>query len=100
MSERIIESGDIRLCTEHFGREGDAPVLMLMGAASSMMGWPDGLMDQLARTGRFVIRYDHRDTGRSSHGCAWAVRGGRSTRPGCGREQYRTTGARSRLHVH
>ncbi|QDE69981.1 acetyltransferase [Myxococcus xanthus] len=73
MSERIIESGDIRLCTEHFGREGDAPVLMLMGAASSMLGWPDGLMEQLARTGHFVIRYDHRDTGRSSHGVPGAT---------------------------
>ena len=30
-----------------------------------MLWWPDGLCRMLAEPGRFVIRYDQRDTGRS-----------------------------------
>jgi pimeloyl-ACP methyl ester carboxylesterase len=30
-----------------------------------MLAWGDGFADRLASAGRFVIRYDHRDTGRS-----------------------------------
>jgi pimeloyl-ACP methyl ester carboxylesterase len=33
---------------------------------ASMLWWPDGLCAALARAGRFVIRYDNRDTGRST----------------------------------
>ena len=36
-----------------------------MGAASSGLGWPEPLVDALAAHHR-VIRYDHRDTGRST----------------------------------
>jgi pimeloyl-ACP methyl ester carboxylesterase len=31
-----------------------------------MLWWPDALCSQLAASGRFVIRYDHRDTGEST----------------------------------
>ncbi len=30
-----------------------------------MLGWEDGFCERLAAGSRFVIRYDHRDTGRS-----------------------------------
>jgi pimeloyl-ACP methyl ester carboxylesterase len=38
---------------------------MIMGAAASMVWWPDGLCERLAAGGRYVIRYDNRDTSRS-----------------------------------
>jgi pimeloyl-ACP methyl ester carboxylesterase len=41
---------------------------MIMGATASMLWWPDDLCRTLAATGRFVIRYDNRDTGRSTTG--------------------------------
>lgn len=37
-----------------------------MGVMASMLWWPDALCERLAGAGRFVIRYDNRDTGRST----------------------------------
>jgi pimeloyl-ACP methyl ester carboxylesterase len=37
-----------------------------MGLGGSMLWWPDGFCRLLAGRGRFVIRYDQRDTGRST----------------------------------
>lgn len=42
------------------------PVLLVMGADHPGLTWPDELVDRL-RTRHRVIRYDHRDTGRSTH---------------------------------
>ncbi|MCP3097804.1 alpha/beta fold hydrolase [Myxococcus sp. K15C18031901] len=66
MTERMIETRGIRLCTESFGAPSDPPILLVMGAVSSMKWWPDPLVERLVGAGRFVIRYDHRDTGRST----------------------------------
>jgi pimeloyl-ACP methyl ester carboxylesterase len=65
MVERLIEANGIRLCTEPFGNPADPPVLLLMGAGGSMLWWEEGFCRLLAGRGRFVIRYDQRDTGRS-----------------------------------
>jgi pimeloyl-ACP methyl ester carboxylesterase len=37
-----------------------------MGLGGSMLWWEEGFCELLARGDRFVIRYDHRDTGRST----------------------------------
>ncbi|MFJ2753193.1 alpha/beta fold hydrolase [Streptomyces sp. NPDC087297] len=65
MAERIIEAEGTRLCTESFGDPSDPPVLLIMGTGASMLWWEEGFCRMLAEGGRFVIRYDHRDTGRS-----------------------------------
>jgi pimeloyl-ACP methyl ester carboxylesterase len=65
MSERLIEANGVELCTESFGDPADPPVLLVMGVGASMLWWEDGLCRLLADGGRFVVRYDHRDTGRS-----------------------------------
>ena len=42
------------------------PILLVMGIGASMVWWEDGFCRLLAGHSRFVIRYDHRDTGRST----------------------------------
>jgi pimeloyl-ACP methyl ester carboxylesterase len=65
VAERMIEANGVELCTETFGDPGDPPVLLVMGVGGSMLWWEEGFCRLLAEGGRFVIRYDHRDTGRS-----------------------------------
>jgi pimeloyl-ACP methyl ester carboxylesterase len=61
----MIEANGVELCTEPFGDPSDPPVLLVMGVGASMLWWEEGFCRFLAEGGRFVIRYDHRDTGRS-----------------------------------
>jgi len=66
MSERIDHINGVEICSESFGDSRDPAVLLIMGASASMVWWPDGLCSLLADAGRYVIRYDNRDTGRST----------------------------------
>jgi pimeloyl-ACP methyl ester carboxylesterase len=61
----MIEANGVELCTEPFGDPSDPPILLVMGMGASMLWWEDGFCRMLADGGRFVIRYDNRDTGRS-----------------------------------
>ena len=63
--ERMIELSGVELCTETFGDPADSPILLVMGIGGSMLWWEEGFCRMLVDGGRFVIRYDHRDTGRS-----------------------------------
>src|SRR5215216_7820662 len=64
-NERIIRANGVGLCVQTFGDIADPPILLIMGGASSMDWWEDGLCERMMAGSRFVIRYDHRDTGRS-----------------------------------
>ena len=65
MGERMIEANGVELCTSSFGDPADPPILLIMGVGASMLWWEEGFCRGLADGGRFVLRYDHRDTGRS-----------------------------------
>ena len=65
MTERMIETDGVELCTDSFGESTDPPILLVQGIAASMLWWEDEFCRMLSDAGRFVIRYDHRDTGRS-----------------------------------
>jgi pimeloyl-ACP methyl ester carboxylesterase len=64
-NERIIRANGVDLCVQTFGDRADPPILLIMGGASSMDWWEDGFCERLAAGCRFVVRYDHRDTGQS-----------------------------------
>ena len=66
MSPSMVQVGDAQLCVATTGREGDPDVLLLSGATSSMDWWEPEFCEWIAAAGRFVIRYDHRDTGEST----------------------------------
>jgi pimeloyl-ACP methyl ester carboxylesterase len=65
VGEQMIEANGVALCTEPFGDRANPPILLIMGVGASMLWWDAGFCRMLADGGRFVIRYDHRDTGRS-----------------------------------
>jgi hypothetical protein len=54
------------LYSETFGDPEHPPILLIMGAMASGVWWPDGFCRRLAEAQRYVIRYDHRDTGAST----------------------------------
>lgn len=66
MAERLIPAEGIELCAEAFGDPADPPVLLIMGLGASMLWWDEDFCRSVGGAGRFVIRYDHRDTGRSA----------------------------------
>jgi pimeloyl-ACP methyl ester carboxylesterase len=56
----------IDLCYQAFGDPSDRPLLLVMGLGGPMTWWPVDLCRQLVDAGFYVIRYDNRDTGRST----------------------------------
>lgn len=66
MTERIIADGALELCAETFGDSTHPSLLLIMGAQASMLWWPRPFCEALAARGFHVIRYDHRDVGRST----------------------------------
>ncbi|MCX2733588.1 alpha/beta fold hydrolase [Saccharopolyspora sp. NFXS83] len=67
MTERVIRSGGVRLWSESAGDPADPVLLLVAGDATSAFGWPDEFVSLLVDGGLRVLRYDHRDTGRSAH---------------------------------
>ncbi|MET8076872.1 alpha/beta fold hydrolase [Streptomyces sp. NPDC005303] len=64
--EQLLEINGVELCTETFGDRADPAIVLVAGAAASMLWWDIELCARIAGHGRFVVRYDHRDTGRST----------------------------------
>ncbi|MGY1640791.1 alpha/beta fold hydrolase [Geodermatophilus sp. SYSU D00703] len=65
MEHRIRVAPDVELWAEERGDAAAPPLLLVMWANASGVARPETLVDGLARQHR-VIRYDHRDTGRST----------------------------------
>ncbi|WP_405825725.1 alpha/beta fold hydrolase [Streptomyces sp. NBC_01390] len=64
--EQFVEINGAELCFETFGNPADPAILFIDGASASMLWWETELCERIARGDRFVIRYDSRDTGRST----------------------------------
>ncbi|MGZ4454656.1 MAG: alpha/beta fold hydrolase [Oryzihumus sp.] len=56
----------IELCYQTFGDPADQPLLLVMGLGGPMTWWDPEMCRMLARRGFYVVRYDNRDTGRST----------------------------------
>ena len=61
-----IDANNIEIAYETFGDPENPPLVMIMGLAAQMIGWPDPFCQMLAQAGHYVIRFDNRDTGFST----------------------------------
>ncbi|MYT37406.1 alpha/beta fold hydrolase [Streptomyces sp. SID8356] len=66
MPERIVTTDDVRLWSEDLGDPAGPPLLLIAGGNQSSQAWPREFVDLLTAEGLRVVRYDHRDTGRST----------------------------------
>lgn len=64
--ERFLDVDGITLCAQTFGDPADPAMLLIGGSEASMDWWDAEFCARLAAGGRYVIRYDTRDTGRST----------------------------------
>ncbi|MEO5653326.1 MAG: alpha/beta hydrolase [Marmoricola sp.] len=77
ISEELIApvGTGIELCYQSFGDPAAEPLLLVMGLGGPMTWWDPELCTDLAEAGFFVVRYDNRDTGRSTKVRARVSRG-------------------------
>ncbi len=61
------DAGQVTLAYETFGSPDDPPMLLVIGVASQMIAWPDRFCQALADAGFYVVRFDNRDSGWSTH---------------------------------
>ncbi|WP_402466083.1 alpha/beta fold hydrolase [Isoptericola aurantiacus] len=66
--EQYVEQDGVRLCFQAVGAPERETVLLIGGLGAAMDWCPADFCVALADGGRRVVRYDHRDTGRSSTG--------------------------------
>ena len=64
-SRSVDVPGEGALWSEAAGSLNGLPVLLVMGSMNPGLVWPPGLVRGLVEGGCRVVRYDHRDTGRS-----------------------------------
>ncbi|NLS14941.1 alpha/beta hydrolase [Rhizobium sp. P40RR-XXII] len=67
VTESSVETKGASLQTQAFGDPSSPPIILIMGMMASMLWWPDRFCEALAARRRYVIRYDQRDTGLSTH---------------------------------
>lgn len=67
-------SAGVELCYQTFGDADAEPLLLIMGLGGPMNWWDPSLCRMLAESGFYVIRFDNRDTGRSSRGTGRVTR--------------------------
>lgn len=62
-----VQANGIELEYVTHGDPGDPPLVLIMGLGAQLVFWHEGFCDALAHAGFYVIRFDNRDVGLSSH---------------------------------
>lgn len=63
----IADANGVQICYETFGDPSDPAILLVMGFTAQMNGWHEDFCSMLSNRGRYVIRFDNRDCGLSTH---------------------------------
>jgi pimeloyl-ACP methyl ester carboxylesterase len=64
---QLAAANGLTLAYQTFGDPSGTPLLLIMGLGSQMISWPDEFCEALAARGYFVVRFDNRDIGLSTH---------------------------------
>ena len=67
MTVQTTAANGLELGYETFGDPGGRPLLLVMGLATQMLAWHDEFCQALVERGMFVVRFDSRDVGLSTH---------------------------------
>jgi pimeloyl-ACP methyl ester carboxylesterase len=62
-----VNVGSVEICYETHGDPAGVPTLLTMGLGMQLIAWDDDFVQLLVDRGHYVIRYDHRDVGESTH---------------------------------
>lgn len=62
-----VETNGIFINYDTVGSEEGEPILLISGLGTQMIRWPVSFCDSLAARGFYVIRFDNRDAGLSTH---------------------------------
>ena len=62
-----VPANGIEIAYETFGVRGNPPLVLVMGLGTQMLAWPDEFCEELAAGGHYVVRFDNRDVGLSTH---------------------------------
>ena len=62
-----IQADKVSLQYESFGNPADPPIVLVMGLGMQLIVWPERFCEMLAAKSFYVIRFDNRDVGLSSH---------------------------------
>jgi pimeloyl-ACP methyl ester carboxylesterase len=64
---RNVGPSHLDIAHERRGSPTDPVVLLVMGLAAQLVNWPEGFLDALVSRRLQVLRFDNRDSGRSTH---------------------------------
>ncbi|GAA3696932.1 alpha/beta hydrolase [Microlunatus aurantiacus] len=62
-----VRVGAVELAATTTGDPADPPVLLVAGLGAQLISWDDGFCRALADRGLYVVRFDNRDAGLSTH---------------------------------
>ena len=62
----VVPLNGVELALQTFGDATGPAILLISGASAAMDLWPPELCERIASAGRYVVRYDFRDTGQST----------------------------------
>lgn len=64
---RKVHSNGIIIAYETFGNKANEAIILIQGTGATMLHYPEELCEKLASKGFYVIRFDNRDIGLSTH---------------------------------